>query len=122
MNKQECLELLNKIEAEISKHEWQAQVDDLTYMLDHHDLKPYLEDFALPEAEFSRNFCVRLPEGWMEDVDGESQDYCEVLEKYEDVYHFLRSEASREDEALSLEAARDERDMHREYIRLVSGR
>jgi hypothetical protein len=114
MNKTECLALLNKIEAEISNHEWEAQVEENLSVLDHHDLKPYMEDFGFPEAEMDRNFCVRLPENWMEGVDVESDCYSEVVEKYEDVYFLLRNEASRESEALALLDARDQKAMIRQ--------
>ncbi len=115
MNKTECLALLDKVEAEISIHQWEAQVEEHTFLLDHHDMKSYLEDFNLPEAEMDRNFCIRLPENWMKDVDVESEDYSEIVEKYEEVYLFLRNEASREVEALNMIDDADERDQHREY-------
>lgn len=114
MNKTECLALLKKIETQIANHEWEAQVEENLAMLDHHDLKPYMEDFGLPEAEMQRNFCVRLPENWIEDVDVESEDYSEVVEKYEEVYFLLRNEASRESEALAKIHARDEKAMLRQ--------
>ena len=115
MNKEECLAFLDKIEAEISNHQWEAQVEEGMSLLDHHDLKPYMEDFNLPEAEMDRNFCVRLPATWMEGVDVESECYSEVVEKYEDVYFLLRSEASREMEALNIIDEQDERDQLRQY-------
>ena len=115
MNKEECLAFLDKIEAEISNHQWEAQVEEGMSLLDHHDLKPYMEDFNLPEAEMDISFCVRLPATWMEGVDVESECYSEVVEKYEDVYFLLRSQASRESEALDMICARDERDLHRQY-------
>jgi hypothetical protein len=111
MNKTECLALLDKIEAEIDNHQWEAQVDECMSLLDHNDLKPYMKDFNLPEVEMDRS----LPATWMEDVDPESVEYMEVVEKYEDVYFFLRSEASREMEALNMIDAQDERDQLRQY-------
>jgi len=121
MNKEECLTLLNKIKSEISIHHWEAQVEESTFLIDHADMKSYLTDFNLPEAEMAKDFCISLPKDWMEDVDPESVDYLEVAEKYEDVYYYLLSEASREVEALNMIDARDERNRHREYIRLVTG-
>ena len=111
MNKTECLALLDKIEAEIDNHQWEAQVDECMSLLNHNDLKPYMQDFNLPEVEMDRS----LPATWMEDVDPESVEYLEVVEKYEDVYFFLRSEASREMEALDVIASADERDQLRQY-------
>ena len=115
MNKTECLALLDKIEAEIDNHQWEAQVEECMSLLDHNDLKPYMQDFNLPEAEMAKDFCISLPKDWMEDVDPESVEYMEVAEKYEDVYFFLRSEASREMEALNMIDAQDERDQLRQY-------
>ena len=116
MNKQDCIDLLENIEKQIANHTWQAQVDESTMLLDHGDLKGFLEDFDLPEAEMNRNICVALPKDWMEEYSVESEDYAEVLEKYEDVYHFLRTEASREVEALNYMDECDEKDMHRQFF------
>jgi hypothetical protein len=114
MNKTECLALLDKIKSEISVHQWEAQVEESTFLLDHQDMKSYMTDFNLPEAEMAKDFCIRLPKDWIEDVDPESTTYLEVVEKYEDVYYYLLSEASREVEALNMIDARDEKAMLRQ--------
>ena len=116
MNKTECLDLLENVQKNIENHTWEAQVDDNSFLLDHEDLKGYLADFDLPEAKMNRNVCVGLPKDWLHDVSIESEDYAEVLEKYEDVYHFLRTEASREVEAFHFMDERDEKDMNDQFF------
>jgi hypothetical protein len=111
MNKTECLALLDKIETEISNHTWEAQVEENLSTLDHKDLRPYMEDFDLPETEIDGT----LPMGWMDGVDPESESYSEVVEKYQEVYRFLLIEASRESEALDAMDDQDDRDQLSQY-------
>jgi hypothetical protein len=116
MNKTECLDLLENVLKNIENHNWEAQVEDSSFLLDHEDLKGYLADFDLPEAKMNKNVCVGLPKDWLPNVSIESEDYAEVLEKYEDVYHFLRTEASREVEALNYMDECDEKDMNNQFF------
>jgi hypothetical protein len=116
MNKTECLDLLENVLKKIENNAWEAQVPDNELVLDHEDLKPYLEDFGLPEAEMNKNVYVSLPKGWLPNVSAESEDYTEVSEKYEEVYNFLLKEASREIEALNYMDECDERDRNNQFF------
>jgi len=123
MNKQKCLELLNKIESKIQSHDWEYQMEEIYYQhISHKELLSYMKDFGLAEAKMDGTLCVRLPDGWMEGVDEESDDYNEVADKYEDVYNFLLDEASKESAAFDHLEKLDERAANREYNRLVFGK
>jgi hypothetical protein len=121
MNKLECLEYLNKVESDINSHDWEYQMEEYK-LISHEELVSYMEYFNLPEAEMDMNMCIRLPEGWMKNVDEDSEDYNEVANKYENVYNLLLNEASKESEALDHLEKLDEKAAHREYNRMVFGK
>lgn len=119
--KKECLAFLEEVSKKVAAYKWDVQVDEPEELLCYDDMVGALREFSIPlPQEIDGDECIILPEGWLPDEDPEkSEDYIEVANKFSEVYKQLRYECSREDEALMLEAERDERDMHREYYRLV---
>lgn len=118
--KEECLEYLKKVELEIENHTWETQVEDPSSLLEPKYMLDYCRSFNLPEPEYIDNDSVILPTGWLEGEDHETSPiYKEVADAFLSVYKLLRYEASREDEALGLEAEQDLADMHRDYWRAV---
>lgn len=118
--KEECLAFISQTRDKVDKHPWYIRVDDPDELVAHEDMLGILDDFQLPPPTGLEDECFGLPEGWLPDEDPETSEiYNEVFEKYMKLYDFIRFQFSREDETYMFEAAQDERDMHREYYRLV---
>ena len=119
--KEECLAFLEEVSKKVAAHKWDIQVSEPEDLLCYDDMIAALNDFDIPlPQKMDDGDCLLLPEGWLPDEDPEnSKAYAEVAKQFSEIYKLLRYECSRQDEALMLEAEQDERDMHREYYRLV---
>lgn len=120
MNKQQAIEFLKAKKNEISEHDWSLHPEDYK-LLGNREMKSWLELFDIPQANFERNLCFGLPEGWLNEVTEESEDYNDVVELYEEVYFYLLHLASAEEDIQNEIDRRDEVSANRDYIRSVIG-
>jgi hypothetical protein len=118
--KEECFAFLDKIEEELKNHKWEPQTEEYNNRISHIDMLDYLKDFNIAAPSYVDDDGASLPESWLAGHDpNTSEDYLQVAERYFKIYSTIREEASKECEAFRIEAERDERDMHREFYRLV---
>lgn len=118
--KEECLNFIAQARDIADKHPWYIKTGDPEELVDHETVFGILDDLGIPTPSGEDDSCFGLPDGWLPDENPETSEiYNEVFEQYMKLYDFIRFQFSREDETYMLEAAQDERDMHKEYYRLV---
>jgi hypothetical protein len=118
--KEVCMTYLAAVEQKIESHDWEVQVDEPSSLLEDKYMEDYCAGFNLPMPAHIGRDSVVLPQGWLPDENREtSADYKEVADEFLRVYNLLKYEASREDEALSMQVEQDLDDLRKDYRRAV---